>query len=170
MCRSRVFHNDRNYGRKAFLLSGKEDAQPWRGCCSIKIKVKVPLDNFCPVLSDSRGLCSSHFPSHRVSVCPKTYCTCCILLLGRVSGTCNAELQSEVPLFRMSVTWPDSKQALPFYWPDQFVLKICHTSANLDTSLSLLVPLLYIDGTVSTSQELENEFSVDTENCLILIH
>ena len=33
-----------------------------------KVKVKVPLDNFCPVVSDSRGRCSAPFPSHRASV------------------------------------------------------------------------------------------------------
>ena len=33
-----------------------------------KVKVKVPLDNFCPVVFDSRGRCSSPFPSHRASV------------------------------------------------------------------------------------------------------
>ena len=34
----------------------------------VKVKVKVPLDNFCPVVFDSRGWCSSPFPSHRASV------------------------------------------------------------------------------------------------------
>ena len=33
-----------------------------------KVKVKVPLDNFCSVVFDSRGRCSSPFPSHRASV------------------------------------------------------------------------------------------------------
>ena len=33
-----------------------------------KVKVKVPLDNFCPVMFDFRGRCSSPFPSHRASV------------------------------------------------------------------------------------------------------
>ena len=33
-----------------------------------KVKVKVPLDNFCPVVFDSRRRCSSLFPSHRASV------------------------------------------------------------------------------------------------------
>ena len=37
----------------------------------LKVKVKVPLDN-CLVMSDSRGPCSSPFPSRRASVCPKT--------------------------------------------------------------------------------------------------
>ena len=36
-----------------------------------KVKVKVPLDNFCPVVFDSRGRCSSPFPSHRDSVLSK---------------------------------------------------------------------------------------------------
>ena len=34
----------------------------------VKVKVKVPLDNFCPVVFDSRGRCSSPFPSHRASI------------------------------------------------------------------------------------------------------
>ena len=34
----------------------------------LKVKVKVPLDNFCPVVFDSKGWCSSPFPSHRASV------------------------------------------------------------------------------------------------------
>ena len=37
----------------------------------IKVKVKVPLDNFCPVVFDSRARCSSPFPSHRASVLSK---------------------------------------------------------------------------------------------------
>ena len=32
------------------------------------VKVKVPLDNFCPVVFDSRGRCSSPFPSRRASI------------------------------------------------------------------------------------------------------
>ena len=36
------------------------------------IKVKVSLENFCPVVFDSGGRCSSPFPSHRASICPKT--------------------------------------------------------------------------------------------------
>ena len=35
------------------------------------VKVKVPLDNFCPVVFDSRGRCSSPLPSHRASVLSK---------------------------------------------------------------------------------------------------
>ena len=38
---------------------------------NIKVKVKVPLDNFCPAVFDSRGRCSSPFPSHRASVLSK---------------------------------------------------------------------------------------------------
>ena len=34
----------------------------------LKVKVKIPLDNCCPVVFDSRGQCSSPFPSHRASV------------------------------------------------------------------------------------------------------
>ena len=41
-------------------------------CADYQVKVKVPLDNFCPVVFNSRGRCSSPFPSHRASVCPKT--------------------------------------------------------------------------------------------------
>ena len=37
-----------------------------------QVKVKVLLDNFCPVVFDSRGWCTSPFPSHRASVCTKT--------------------------------------------------------------------------------------------------
>ena len=37
----------------------------------LKVKVKVPLDNFSPVVFDSRGQCSSPFPSHRASVLSK---------------------------------------------------------------------------------------------------
>ena len=37
-----------------------------------QVKVKVPLDNFFPVVFYSRGRCSSPFPSHRASVCLNT--------------------------------------------------------------------------------------------------
>ena len=37
-------------------------------CSSIKVKVKVPLDNCCPVVSDSRRRRSSRSSSHRASV------------------------------------------------------------------------------------------------------
>ena len=38
------------------------------GLMEATVKVKVPLDNFCPVVFNSRGRCSSPFPSHRASV------------------------------------------------------------------------------------------------------
>ena len=39
-----------------------------RTTLGLEVKVKIPLDNFCPVVFDSRGQCSSPFPSHRASV------------------------------------------------------------------------------------------------------
>ena len=36
-----------------------------------KVKVKVPFDNFCPVVFNTRGWCLSPFPSLRASVLSK---------------------------------------------------------------------------------------------------
>ena len=49
--------------------------KPWiilpMATLTVQVKVKVPLANFCPVVFNSRGWCSSPFPSHRASVLPK---------------------------------------------------------------------------------------------------
>ena len=66
-----------------------------------KVKVKVPLDNFSPVVFDTRGQCPSPFPSHRASVLSEDNLPCSHGQCDLDTECCYLPTEGKVTAFRV---------------------------------------------------------------------